>query len=312
MAYIDPDGMFGGDRMAMLSDSAKMSWPWFWCASNSVGRIELNYRAFCDGPFRQFHKPPTERQFWDWVTEFHDAYLMFVYQVNGKAWGQWDVSERYLPKYKHKSDERTPAPMARPWLIWREQYQSKKVEALSAKCRIFSGSEKFPEAENISSQFPIGIGGGSGSGEELKPFAADTAGDGPSFPVDLSGEAPPRSWFDAHHEQFYGTFWRKVGKKDSRKAYERRVRILVSGGMDFEAATQFLLDQVKLDRLRFQDTQDWDWRQNLHPATWLNGERWTDEARARAPTSGLGRTAAQVRRDETVAGLNLIDQIRGT
>ena len=72
MAYIDPDGMFGGDRMAMLTDRARFFWPWIWVASNTVGRIELNYRKISDTVFRQFNHRPTEEQFWALIKEFHD------------------------------------------------------------------------------------------------------------------------------------------------------------------------------------------------------------------------------------------------
>ena len=110
LAYIDPDGMFGGERMAMLSDSARYAWPWFWCAHNSMGRVELNYRTFCGTVFRQFREKPTEAQFWDWVREFHQFWLLFVYESEGKIFGQWDVSARYLPRYKSKADLKQPAP----------------------------------------------------------------------------------------------------------------------------------------------------------------------------------------------------------
>jgi hypothetical protein len=312
VAYIDPEGMFGGERMALLSDSAKFSFPWFWCASNTVGRVELSYSFFLRGPFRQFRKPPTETQFWKWVSELHEAYLLFVYQVNGQAWGQWDVSERYLPDYKLKSDLRSPVPDGASFNEWRGSYQTKKIDTLSSKCRIFSNSKNF---QKIPEDSPMERRG-NGSGEELThSSAADAAAvgadasavpiaskelppdppksaDEPTGAVELSGlfavqDLPPDvtvrdHWFMANHDAWYlGAFWNHCGKIASRKAYVKCARKLMrEHGMTPPEAVQFLWDQAIADKARFLGTNDWAWRQNLHPATWLNGERWEDQARA--------------------------------
>jgi hypothetical protein len=109
---------------------------------------------------------------------------------------------------------------------------------------------------------------------DKNPFAADAA---PS--------SPSKAWFDDKHEDWYSTaYWLRTGRNDSRRAYEKRVRALVSKGAceDFETAAEFLKTQAINDRARFESTNDWDWRSRLHPATWLNGERWTDEAKPAA------------------------------
>lgn len=307
MAYIDPEGMCGGDRMAMLSDSAKMAWPWFWCASNTVGRVELNYRDFVKTAFRQFKKPPTEQQFWEWVAEFHESYLMFVYEINGQAWGQWWVSEKYLPTYKAVSDKRTPAPTVRDMMDWQEQYAALKISLISGKCRILNVSKiltKVLPPTDDPKEFPLGEER-SGKIEErsdeenLSPASAG-AGDTPSQESLLPNEGkkrPQKHWYEEQHDRWYPGFWHRTGKLDSRKAHEKAInRIVDREGCAYNAAAAFLVAQVALDRERFEHTEAWNWRVKMNPATWLNGERWNDETPLAVAVGG--KTKQQQQADE--------------
>jgi Helix-turn-helix domain len=89
---------------------------------------------------------------------------------------------------------------------------------------------------------------------------------------------PSKAWFDERHETWYrNAYWNHAGKQNSRKAYEKAIGLLSRDGMDHEAAAKFLLLEAANDRKRFETTKDWEWRRNLHPATWLNGQRWEDE-----------------------------------
>lgn len=294
MAYIDPEGMCGGDRMAMLSDSAKMAWPWFWCASNTVGRVELNYRDFVKTAFRQFKKPPTEQQFWEWVAEFHESYLMFVYEVNGQAWGQWWVSEKYLPTYKSVSDKRTPAPTVRDMMEWQDKYAELKVSLISGKCRVLTISktlQKVPDPTETPKEFPIGEERSGKieerNGENLPP--AD-AGDGK--------KRPQKRWYEEQHERWYSdAYWYKTGKLDSRKAFEKRINTLVDAkGWGYNQTAEFLCVRARDDRQRFENTEAWSWRVKLNPTTWLNGQRWEDEAPLAVAVGG--KTKQQQQADE--------------
>lgn len=127
MSYIDPDGLFQGDRMALLSDEARLYWPYFWCASNTVGRVELNYWKVVSRAFQRFKVPITEAKFWTLVREYRTAFLLFVYKSEGSVWGQWDVSERYLPRYKSAQDKRTPAPDHAAMSKWKNEYIEYKL-----------------------------------------------------------------------------------------------------------------------------------------------------------------------------------------
>jgi hypothetical protein len=79
--------------------------------------------------------------------------------------------------------------------------------------------------------------------------------------------------------------------------------------MDRDAAAEFLFRMAVEDRKRSENTADWDWRKNLLPATWLNGERWNDESGPAKVTQIP--TASDRRRAETLAGIGLINKIEG-
>jgi hypothetical protein len=120
--------------------------------------------------------------------------------------------------------------------------------------------------------------------EEKNLCAADAA---PPF-VDLAIVPKKRgaTWFDEQHENWYrNAYWRHTNFKASRLAYEKVIRKMTKSDEGFDECAALLFQAAVDDKTRFQGTPDWEWRQNLHPATWLNGERWLDEAKARGQPS---------------------------
>jgi hypothetical protein len=98
------------------------------------------------------------------------------------------------------------------------------------------------------------------------------------FAANAASGSPSKSWFNEKHETWYqDAYWNHTGKQDSRKAYEKIIGVLVKRGMSHDDAAKFLVLEAVNDRKRFELTEEWEWRARLHPATWLNGERWTDE-----------------------------------
>jgi hypothetical protein len=193
-AFIDPDGLFNGDRMRLLSDLAKLHWPYFWCASNSCGRIELNYMRVCARAWSQFREPPTEEQFWQLIREYHESFLLFVYEYNGQVWGSWDTSEKFLPRHKLAADMRSPAPNYEDFAAWRERYISaKQLKAASNPIDINNFvklSEKLPEGSqkitaDLAHGVGVGVGGGGGVG------AGEGGGGGPVNARVLPIKRPP-------------------------------------------------------------------------------------------------------------------------
>ncbi len=97
---------------------------------------------------------------------------------------------------------------------------------------------------------------------------------------------PSKDRYDENHEKWYlESYWCHKGKSASRKAYEKAVNLLHDrDGMGYGSAHLFLMAKATEDRGKFEHTEDWEWRVNLHPATWLNGQRWTDEVNTSVPS----------------------------
>jgi uncharacterized protein YdaU (DUF1376 family) len=89
-----------------------------------------------------------------------------------------------------------------------------------------------------------------------------------------------KAFFDAEHERWYRTaYWCHKSKQASRKAFEKRVLALSKARHEtVEECIEFLHRMAKEYRERFAETRAWAWLVDLQPATWLNGERWEDEA----------------------------------
>lgn len=126
MAIIDPDGLFNGDRMRKLSVMARLYWPYFLLASNGYGRLEINYHRIAGIAFRTFDPAPPEPEVNAYLKEYAHANLLFLYMRGGEMWGQFDVPERLLDKYKKASCKRSPEPPEKEYSEWKDKYQAEK------------------------------------------------------------------------------------------------------------------------------------------------------------------------------------------
>jgi hypothetical protein len=115
------------------------------------------------------------------------------------------------------------------------------------------------------------------SDSSKNPCAVDTAPPPKEIPDPKPPETHGTVWFDREHDRWYLGYWNHTGKQNSRRAFEKRVKLLVKSGKSHDAAVDLLIELAARDRERFEPTSDWEWRARLHPATWLNGERWNDE-----------------------------------
>lgn len=165
MAAIDPDGMFYGDRMAKLSLMARLYWAYFYVASNGYARIEINYQKLISTVFSSFPVVPTRDELTGYVMEYHEAYLLFVYQANGQIWGQWTTSEKFLPRHKTAKDEASPCPNPEKYGKWKNDYFEAKlaeIEANTNNCNVFENMKN--DFGNSMRGIGRGIGRGSGIG----------------------------------------------------------------------------------------------------------------------------------------------------
>lgn len=171
MAIITQDGLFYGDRVKKLSLMAQLYWPRFFVASNTLGRIELNYEKLSSTAFASLPAKPTVDEFWGFVGEYYTAHLLFTYDSEGQIWGQWDTDQALLPKHKLAADKRTPDPPKEAWDGWIEQYKKQKHDnrpkVFDVTCFVLPGktSLKVPESSEILQKVTRGIGVGVGGGD---------------------------------------------------------------------------------------------------------------------------------------------------
>ena len=62
MAVIDSEGLFAGNRMGLLTDVARLHFPWLLVASNGFGRLEVNYNAIVARVYQAFRQKPTRSE----------------------------------------------------------------------------------------------------------------------------------------------------------------------------------------------------------------------------------------------------------
>lgn len=243
MSVIDAAGLFGGDRFDLVSDEARLYWPHFWCASNTAGRIELNYRKLCASAFGRWKKRPTEEKFWSIIAEYRDGYLLFVYEVEGGIWGAWDTSEKFLPRHKHAADLRSPAPAVRDFLEWKNEYVAKKNAKSNAPTNFVNRAPNGADAHTNVRGIGVGVGGGIGKTSVAKTATVSACD----------------SWFDSE-------FWPIWPVKENVGA--ARVAVKKIKPEDFGDILSGVARQAA--KIRAMDRP-------IHASTWLNNERWKDE-----------------------------------
>lgn len=84
-------------------------------------------------------------------------------------------------------------------------------------------------------------------------------------------------------DEFWTAYPRKTAKGAARRAWPAAVRTCGSMGAIIEAAGRFAADPNREDRY------------TPHPATWLNGERWSDPPLPARTTTGQGRVIIEDR-----------------
>lgn len=269
MSIIDPEGLFNGDRFDDVSDGARLAWPYFWCATNSCGRLEISYRKILSRAFSRFRKPPKEADVMKWIREYSAAFLLFVYVApDGSTWGQWDTSEAMLPTYKLKADERSPRPPHDEFVKWKESYILRK-KAKSFGC---SDSKTF---QKVSDYIGVGVGVGVGIGVGKNISSPAAPDEGVNGQLALRTLEPPETqpskaslrklqdhWFD---EDFWPQYWRKVDKKAARTEWYKHAKTEAIKNRICEALKAEAPDQLSRDP-----------EHRPHAATWLHKNRYDD------------------------------------
>jgi hypothetical protein len=286
MMLIDPEGLFNGDRFRLVSDEARLYWPYLWCASNSYGRLELNYQKVRAEVFGHFHNPPTEVQFLGWVREYHQAFLLFVYEVNGQLWGQWECPQFSLPRYKSAKDRRSPSPDGGNLRKWLTSYEELKKRELEAKLSVLNDCENLRKVSQTCEKFRPGVGVGVGVGLNTSANApAFAEPQSPSPAAEQTNIAPEPEQFELapapakkskhdHQQQdawfekeFWPDFWRKRDKHEAKMAFRKHAK---NAGLKDRIVAAMIRDRPEMI------ARDPDSRP--YAATWLNKFRYMEEA----------------------------------
>jgi hypothetical protein len=281
VSIIDPDGLFGGDRLRRCSNIAQLHWPRLFLASDGFARLELNYAKIVGRAYPTFKPIPTEMEMQAWLKEYVDTRLLFVFEAGGQLWGQWDTRKEFLPRYKTAADRRSPIPPESAFAEWKRKYR----EENKAFPKYFG---EVPE----SFLHGVGVGGGKyicASDDARDLIATPTTDDPPTGnpePSDLPAtkaagqqkssrdgefEAIQHVWF----EQWWTIYWRKRDKKKAWQAFRKHVRTL--------ARFEQVMKATAAQRPEMLNKEE---QYMPHGATWLNAERWDDEITT-APVTSL-------------------------
>ena len=163
---IEPEGLFGGERLAACSDLAQLYWPRLYIGSNGYARLELSYPSIISKIFRNFRKVPDQKTLWNVFREYEANYLAVLYEADGTWWCQFATSEKFLPRYKTRRDSESPSPSAETMQAFRKGYMKwKSTKSLSGQPfqKIPEDFGKFPlERRGVG----VGVGEGVGVVEE--------------------------------------------------------------------------------------------------------------------------------------------------
>ena len=261
---IDADGLFNGARWRKCSNPARLNAPFLLLASNGYARLEVDPVRIVARAYASFDPRPAAEDILGWIGEYAAANLIFLYDAGGSTWGAWDTPDRLLAKYKTAADKRSPAPPEPAFSEWRSRYRAEEKTVATFPKSFENVSEK------LSENFSLGIGIGDGIGKGKNICASDEArvdGSDSFSLVEPKGKQPDQrdAWFSEFWEAYKPI--RSRARKAALKAFTKIVRS--------EAMFQAVMagpQQQKLDLLS---------RSPEHRpfcSSWLNGERYEDEA----------------------------------
>lgn len=200
---IDQAGLLQGDRIRACSDEAQLHFPRLLVASNRLGRLEMNYAKLMDRAYSGIKNRPTKEQITQWLHEYRDNFLLFVYQgPDGARWGQWHIPAQCLPRHPTAECLRSPNPNPEQLAAFQRAYVEYKRSTFDASdsIEIDTTSQNFAEVRSTSQTcaelrrpargIGIGIGVGRGIGVGKVSTGSEPSGSSPiaSLPTNRKGE----------------------------------------------------------------------------------------------------------------------------
>lgn len=291
MAIIDPEGLYGGERLRSCSSQARLLWPYFFLLCNGFGRFELDLDRIIARAFITFDPVPSRKELEDCLREYIDTYLLFTYRVDGRMWGQWDVPAGTLPRYQNRGDLKSPSPPDAAFSQWRGEYQAKKTlgNAFLSKSAVSTLKTSFSTLKTPISTHREGIGEGIdvGVGKHHSSAAArpEDLTEPPSLETVITPQQPENALAPAVHGkaknpsitefetlqnewfelEFWPAYWRKVDKAEAKKIFRKHATSL--------EAKDRIVAAVRAQAPQYfrRDTEH-----RPHASTWLNKRRYEE------------------------------------
>ena len=273
MAIIDPVGFLSGERIGACSDEAQYHWPRLVAASNSFGRIKLDYESIISTVYRSIKKPPTPEKLAILLAEYRDNFLLFIYVTpKGETWGEWLIPDHLKSKYHTAADRRSPQPPKEELELYRQSY----VESIKHK------SSKFNDILKPLSKTPI-----LKVNSEISKTAAVVNGIGID---DVKGNTNTLAQPSVERttpepisaERIFKQYprHRRVGKGAALKAIDKAAHRLRDGEMCEQGAIPLqqayeMLKQAVEAYARSPAGNAGEF--TPHPATWFNQSRYLDD-----------------------------------
>jgi hypothetical protein len=126
MPIIKPAGLLGGERIAQLSDVAKLYWPFLYSGANGYGRFEVSYPKIVANCFPHFNEKPSRELILGLIKEYREKHLLFLYETSKGMWAAWDSTVKQ--QYYSREDKASPAPDQEAFERWRSFYYDKKAQ----------------------------------------------------------------------------------------------------------------------------------------------------------------------------------------
>lgn len=148
---------------------AQLYYPRLMCASNKLGRLQVNYRKIVALAFPRWPGAaiPLEPELMGYIKEYAENRLIFLYQSDGQIWGQWDAKPKTFGKYPTTEDKRSPAPAEGEFEQWEKdnRQHSSKQSITMVHFDLLSVPENVGEGFKNVGEGSEEVGDGIGIGE---------------------------------------------------------------------------------------------------------------------------------------------------
>jgi hypothetical protein len=152
MVVIHEKGLLEGKRLRRCTPTARLFWPYLYCMSNGLCRLELDYELLADKLLNFRDMAPDADQVAQLFADYKKNHLIYTYQCNDQLWGQWDFVEASdIKKFLTKDEQRSPEPPEPAYSNWlREQHGTNWEPHSATLVSARNSSEYESKREDIS------------------------------------------------------------------------------------------------------------------------------------------------------------------